>query len=158
MISWNRPVNLREDKALGYLYFMDREHPLGDKKGRVWHHRHVASITLGRWLRPDEVVHHKDHKRTNNDPSNLEVMTPSEHAAHHRPEPAIKPCEACQTPTTNKQFCSQKCDKLSRRKVTRPSKNELATAIGQASWSELGRRWGVSDNAVRKWAKAYGLL
>ena len=49
-------------------------------------HRAVAEKMLGRSLRDDEVVHHKDHNKRNNDPSNLEVMTQSEHAKLHMEE------------------------------------------------------------------------
>lgn len=38
---------------------------------------------LGRALRSDEVVHHIDGDNTNNNPSNLKLMTQSEHAKLH---------------------------------------------------------------------------
>lgn len=47
-------------------------------------HRAVAEVMLGRPLRPGEVVHHRDGNKRNNDPSNLQVMTQSEHIALHR--------------------------------------------------------------------------
>lgn len=34
---------------------------------------------LGRPLRDDEIVHHKDHNKQNNDPSNLLITTQSDH-------------------------------------------------------------------------------
>lgn len=43
-------------------------------------------------------------------------------------------------------------------KVERPNKEELAVLMSVGSFSSIGRKYGVSDNAVRKWAKAYGLL
>ena len=46
----------------------------------------------------------------------------------------------------------------SKRKAERPSKQELKKEIENNSWLALGRKYGVSDNAVRKWARAYGLL
>ena len=48
-------------------------------------HRYVAEIhILGRKLKPGEVVHHKDHDRTNNTPSNLQVLaSQAEHARLH---------------------------------------------------------------------------
>jgi hypothetical protein len=38
---------------------------------------------LGRRLRSDEIVHHKDENKKNNEPGNLELMTRAEHARHH---------------------------------------------------------------------------
>ena len=46
-------------------------------------HRVVAEEMIGRKLRPDEVVHHIDGNKSNNDPSNLMVMTQSEHIKLH---------------------------------------------------------------------------
>lgn len=54
----------------------------GDHKGRG-EHRVIAEMMLGRELMMDEVVHHMDHNRCNNNPSNLEVMTRSEHVRLH---------------------------------------------------------------------------
>jgi len=40
-----------------------------------------------------------------------------------------------------------------------PTKEELADLLlNVGNFSEIGRRYGVSDNAVRKWAKKYKLL
>jgi len=49
-------------------------------------HRAVIEGVLGRKLRSDEVVHHKDGNKHNNDPKNLEIMSRSEHSRHHAPE------------------------------------------------------------------------
>lgn len=52
---------------------------------RVRDHRVVAEQMLGRPLRKGEVVHHIDRNPKNNDPSNLMVLTSSEHfKLHHR--------------------------------------------------------------------------
>ncbi len=49
-------------------------------------HRVVMERAIGRALRADEFVHHRDGDRSNNDPSNLELMTQSDHVRHHAPE------------------------------------------------------------------------
>ena len=46
-------------------------------------HRVIAEQIIGRKLKKGEIVHHKDHNKKNNHPSNLEVMTQSEHARGH---------------------------------------------------------------------------
>lgn len=46
---------------------------------RVKQHRFVAEGVIGRPLRADEDVHHKDGNKSNNDPSNLEIISHSDH-------------------------------------------------------------------------------
>ena len=73
----------------------------------------------------------------------------------------IKTCDRCtctfETWNKNKKYCSDECKGLSARKVERPLKDELQTLIKQHSYVSLGKMFGVSDNAVKKWAKAYGI-
>lgn len=66
-----------------YNYAVVREHPNATKYGYVLEHRVVMENMIGRLLTADEVVHHKDHNRKNNDPSNLELMSWAEHSSHH---------------------------------------------------------------------------
>lgn len=47
-------------------------------------HRVLMERSLGRRLRPDEHVHHRNHDILDNRLSNLTVLTRSEHAKHHR--------------------------------------------------------------------------
>ena len=57
----------------GYVYIHSPEHPRHDVRGYVPEHRLVMEAQLGRFLEPDEHVHHKDHDKENNDPQNLMI-------------------------------------------------------------------------------------
>ena len=58
----------------------------------------------------------------------------------------------------NAKHCSSICRSMQRRKVKRPSKEELKILIDTTSFLQIGRKYKVSDNAVRKWAKSYELI
>jgi hypothetical protein len=45
-----------------------------------------------------------------------------------------------------------------KRKVNRPSKEELSALINEKPWTHIAKTFGVTDNAVRKWARCYGLM
>ena len=57
-----------------------------------------------------------------------------------------------------RRYCCLECACMKKRKTERPSREELEKLIKNESFKALGRKYGVSDNAVRKWAKIYGLL
>ena len=46
-------------------------------------HRAIVEKYLGRELRDDEVIHHKDHNPENNGKDNLQVLTKHEHDILH---------------------------------------------------------------------------
>jgi hypothetical protein len=56
-------------------------------------------MKLGRFVGREEVVHHRDENRLNNDPSNLEVKSRSRHTQEHGIERGIRmlrlSCPAC---------------------------------------------------------------
>jgi hypothetical protein len=59
-------------------------------------------------------------------------------------------------------FCSRICSdrengKKRRKVIDRPNKGELKSMIKTMSWCAIGRKYNVSDNAVRKWAKSFNL-
>ena len=110
-------------------------------------------------------VHHIDGDITNNAASNLQVVTPSEHVALHRGGPVELTCPVCGSTFSRKpseidavNYCSHRCASKARRKSRRPAKDELQKLLAEiGNWCAVGRMFGVSDNAVRKWAKLYGL-
>ena len=54
------------------------------RSGYVLEHVRVMELAIGRRIAPNEVVHHKDHDKQNNELGNLELMTRGEHPRHHR--------------------------------------------------------------------------
>jgi hypothetical protein len=71
--------------------------------------------------------------------------------------------EAFRTRHSRQRYCSRPCAvhapksgaRPARRRVERPPYERLVAEVAATSWSAVGRRYGVSDNAVRKWARAY---
>jgi hypothetical protein len=66
------------------------KHPEASSTGHVWEHRLVAEYHLqhrfayyGYNHADNDIVHHIDMDRGNNEPSNLRIMKRSEHTAYH---------------------------------------------------------------------------
>lgn len=161
-------------------------HPYARSNGTVLEHRLVAEYKLGRYLKPEECVHHLDGNKRNNHEDNLIVFRSiSDHARFHKtnimiqmedntyisptPESRIEKCVYCGKyficDKLRKCFCSGECYSSYRkldfnRKVESgriPTIEHLIALIYNASFLEIGRLYGVSDNAVRKWCIKYGL-
>lgn len=73
----------------------------------------------------------------------------------------FKICPYCKKefyPTHSEQkYCSYECSAKGQQKVDRPEREELKQLIRTTSFLEIGRQFGVSDNAVRKWCDRYNL-
>lgn len=75
----------------GYYYIKNWEHPLCGKQGYVAEHRLIMEEHIGRFLSPEETVHHIDGVTTNNKISNLKLYkTRGEHTRLCHPEIAIR--------------------------------------------------------------------
>ena len=130
---------------------------------------------LGRPLKPQEVVHHKDRDKRNNNQDNLLVFVDnSNHTRFHHtgiyaptdeenvvyaPKQYIDACAMCGAPLrqANKHNQCWNCWSVSQRKVQRPDAETLAHAVANNSMVAVGKMYGVSDNAIRKWCKSYGI-
>ena len=75
----------RKINKKGHVLILKKDHPLADKSGYVLGHRYIMCEHLGRILRKDEIVHHKNGIKTDNRIENLEIMTNSQHTIlHHK--------------------------------------------------------------------------
>lgn len=74
-----------------------------------------------------------------------------------RTEPLFcKECGCQITKDADTHMCHS-CYSKTIRKVERPSKEELEKLLRQYNFSRVGRIFGVSDQAIRKWCKNYGM-
>ena len=66
-------------------------------------------------------------------------------------------CKHCGAEVTEGNDCCPKCASIQRRVVDRPSREELKNLIRTIPFTKIGKKYGVSDNAVRKWCFSYQL-
>lgn len=158
----------------GYVVLYMPKHPTamkgGNWDGYVYEHIIVAEKFLGRQLLSDEVCHHLDGNRHNNREENILVLLRSQHTKLHawinrlskesvnECQKSIR-CESCGKllKSWQRRYCSVDCMRVEQRN-DRPSSEELTRDMETMTWVAIGKKYGVSDNAVRKWARLYGIL
>ena len=111
-------------------------------------------------------VHHINGNHRDNRIENLQILCPNCHnqTENHSIKKTIQHnhCADCgREIAIGSTWCPQ-CDPKHNRvykvdKDKRPSKDELLNLIQTKPFTEIGRMYGVSDNAIRKWCKNMGL-
>lgn len=128
-------------------------------------------------------LHHIDGNKYNNVFENIQIICPNCHAQTEsycgkntgknykekylskfesigvvRESIREKPCTICGMLTKNFSYCSNSCKGIGLRSVEHPSKEQLEKDLEETNFTQTGKKYGVSDNAVRKWAKQYELI
>ena len=66
-------------------------------------------------------------------------------------------CKNCGKEISRGATLCEQCNGLNKRVVIRPSRKELKQLIRTIPFTQIGKQFNVSDNAVRKWCKAENL-
>ena len=160
-----------------YKYIIDRTHPRANADGAVYLHIIIAEEMLGRSLLPEEVVHHKDLNKLNNNPDNLMVFASrSDHSRFHESgcdesililnpngsyscEKHKYTCIDCGIEITKYGIRCKECSRIHGRKVNRPTSDELYNMLVElnGNFTKISKKYGVSDTAIRKWCKSYNI-
>jgi hypothetical protein len=128
-----------------------------------------------RWKRMGLILDHINGVRDDNRLENLQIVCPNcaatldTHCGRRNRDPlAPQNCLRCGTSFTprfrGQQYCSRHCGsrwdrtgvpRPGARKVERPPLEQLLAEIDEHGYLRVGRRYGVSDNAIRKWVRDY---
>ena len=107
------------------------------------------------------IIDHKNGDNTDNRINNLRILCPNCNATlptHGGKNIKLKPKGTLVyfTPMNKKQKkIFNKKQSLNQRKVKRPPYEQLKREIKETNYSVIGRKYGVSDNAIRKWVRFY---
>jgi hypothetical protein len=145
------------------LYAAGLKRPVCELCGQdeVWNGRRMALI-----------LDHVNGVADDNRLENLRIVCPNcaatlpTHCGRNNPCVAPRQCALCgadfRPERPEQRYCSRRCGSSSPgrrgprpdlRKTTRPPGSTLLAEVEQWGYAAVGRRYGVSDNAVRKWLR-----
>lgn len=65
--------------CFGYVFILKKDHPSANHRGYVREHRLVMEKKIGRYLKPNEIVHHLNRQKDDNREENLYITTRKKH-------------------------------------------------------------------------------
>lgn len=173
---WNQPIPLAD------VLVPDSEYPRASLKQRLYGAGLKQPVC--EMCGQDEVwnghpigmtIDHINGVRNDNRIENLRILCPNcaatldTHCGRNKSaRPAVVDCRHCGNPFrrrfASQRYCSRECgirwDRSGRplpslRRVARPPYEQLVAEIAATSYEAVGRRYGVSGNAIRKWVRFY---
>ena len=110
-------------------------------------------------------LHHKDGNNQNNNLDNLQILCPNCHSqtesycGQANKDNTIYYCKDCgRKVNKGSVYCTVCSHKHSRKVQERPSKKQLLLDFKELkSFTQIGIKYGVSDNTIRKWFASAGL-
>ena len=66
-------------------------------------------------------------------------------------------CIDCGNPISKGALRCQECSRLFQQRAERPTREKLKEEIRNPNFVQLGKKYGVADNTIRKWCKSYNL-
>ena len=86
--AWKKGKRLKDTPRIswGYRYSFMPNHPFANDGRYVAEHRLVMEKKIGRYLEPNEIVHHRNGNKLDNRIENLFLMNRADHALSHYPE------------------------------------------------------------------------
>lgn len=164
LVAYDNKIYLREEHG-GYGVLFQVIDGKIDRSTTITEHRLIYELHYGVKLTSDIQIHHINHDKLDNRPENLRAMSISEHMKLHALENGYhvgkNHCIDCGSEISWKNKRCAKCNyaylTAANGRKERPSKDVLEDMIQTMSNSEIAREYGVSDTAVRKWRKKYGL-
>lgn len=112
-------------------------------------------------------LHHINGNHNDNRLENLQLLCPNCHSltdtySGRKLKKEQKYCPDCGIPISSRSTYCRQCspkhnNKTKVNKEDRPSKEELLELIKIKPFTEIGKMYGLTDNAIRKWCKSMGL-